>query len=208
MNRKGIVGLIIVLLVFGSYAVPKILNRLNPEQLVFIGKAPAFSLPNQNGKLIANNAFEGKVYLVSFFFSTCPTICPIMNANMYKVQHEFLGNPNFGIASISINPKNDTPAVLKEYAKKIGVTSKSWYFLTGDQKTIYSLANKGFALYATENNAVAGGFEHSGMFALIDKKGNIRSRKDAHGNPIAFYDGLDNKSIRALKRDIQLLLQE
>ena len=81
-------------------------------------------------------------------------------------------------------------------------------FLTGDKNYIYDLSNKGFNIYAGENNKVAGGFEHSGLFALIDKEGNIRCRKDKFGNPILYYDGLEKKGVKAITEDIKKLLNE
>jgi protein SCO1/2 len=186
-------------------------NHKNKEVetgLVKIGPAPKFELTNQDGKTISNKNYDGKVYVVEFFFSTCPTICPIMNKNMITIQNEFFGNPNFGIASITINPENDTAAVLKKHAEELGVKSTNWHFLTGDQKYIYEIANKGFNLYAGENKNANGGFEHSGLFALIDKEGNIRCRKDQFGNPILYYDGLEAKGVKAIIEDIKILINE
>jgi protein SCO1/2 len=176
--------------------------------LVKIGPAPKFDLINQDGKKISNKDYDGKVYVVEFFFSTCPTICPIMNKNMKTIQDEFFGNPNFGIASITINPEHDTAEVLKKHADDLGIKSSNWHFLTGDKGYIYDIANKGFNLYAGENKAANGGFEHSGLFALIDKEGNIRCRKDEHGNPILYYDGLEAKGIKAIIKDIKKLINE
>ncbi|MFB0910518.1 MAG: SCO family protein, partial [Flavobacterium sp.] len=98
--------------------------------------------------------------------------------------------------------------VLKEHANLLGVKSSSWNFLTGDRDKIYDLANKGFNLYAGENSKVNGGFEHSGLFALVDKNGDIRCRKDDFGNPILYYDGLDKKGVRDIQQDINVLLKE
>ena len=134
-----------------------------------------------------------------------------MNENMVKIQKEFYGNPAFGIASISIDPERDTPEVLKAYATDKGASLKNWHFLTGDKVDVYSFSNDGFKLYAGENKDVEGGFEHSGLFALIDKNGYIRSRTVVNGeieNPIKFYNGLDDKEIQWLKQDIKLLLKE
>jgi protein SCO1/2 len=195
-------------LIFGIWAVPKIVAKFQKSDLVEIGPVPKFKLTNQDNKTISNNDYLGKVYVVEFFFSTCPTICPKMNESMLQLQNEFYGNPNFGIASITIDPSNDTPQVLKEHAKLLGVKHYNWHFLTGDKEYIYSLANKGFNLYAGENSKVAGGFEHSGLFALIDKEGKIRCRKDAQGNPILYYDGLDAAGVEAIKEDIKKLLEE
>lgn len=208
MKNKSYIGIAFIILVFGIWAVPKIIEKFKGNDLMVLGKAPQFELTNQNGKKTTNKDYDGKVYVLEFFFSTCPTICPKMNQNMITIQNEFFGNPNFGIASITINPENDTPQVLKEHAKTLGVTSKNWHFLTGEKEYIMNLANKGFNIYAGENSKVSGGFEHSGLFALIDKKGNIRCRKDEYNNPIMYYDGLEAKGVNAIKEDIKLLLEE
>ncbi|MGV6844708.1 MAG: SCO family protein, partial [Lutibacter sp.] len=206
MKKYSYIGIAFIILIFGIYAVPKIVSKFSKPKLATIGKVPSFSFINQNGDYITNNFYKNKVYVVEFFFTTCPTICPKMNKNMVSIQNKFMGNPNFGIASFSINPKHDTPQILKAYAKEHGANAKNWNFLTGDQDKIYTLANNGFTLYAGEDSQAAGGFEHSGSFALIDKNGNIRSRYDKYGNPIAFYDGLNPKEIYKLEEDIAILL--
>lgn len=208
MKNKSYIGISFIVLIFGIWAVPKILAKFQKADLVTIGPVPKFELTDQNNKKISNTDYLGKVYVVEFFFSTCPTICPIMNQNMLKLQEEFYGNPSFGIASITIDPEHDTPAVLKVHADQLGVKNYNWHFLTGDKKYIYDLALKGFNLYAGENDKQAGGFEHSGLFALIDKEGNIRCRKDSFDNPILYYDGLEEAGIKAIKEDIKKLLEE
>jgi protein SCO1/2 len=208
MKNKSYIGISFIVLIFGIWAVPKIIAKFQKSDLVEIGPVPSFKLTNQDNKTISNADYLGKVYVVEFFFSTCPTICPKMNESMLQLQNEFYGNPNFGIVSITIDPSNDTPQVLKEHAKLLGVKHYNWHFLTGDKAYIYNLANKGFNLYAGENNKVAGGFEHSGLFALIDKDGKIRCRKDAQGNPILYYDGLEASGVEAIKEDIKKLLEE
>jgi len=200
--------MVFIILIFGIYAVPKIIAKFSGSDLMEIGPAPKFELTDQNNNKISNKDYNGKVYVVEFFFSTCPSICPIMNRHMVEIQNEFFGNPNFGIASISINPENDTPEVLKKHAADLKVNSKNWHFLTGDKDYIFNLANKGFNIYAGENSQVNGGFEHSGLFALIDKNGKIRCRKDASGNPILYYDGLEKPGVTAIKEDIKKLLEE
>ncbi|RAK24363.1 protein SCO1/2 [Flavobacterium aquaticum] len=208
MKNKSYIGISFIVLIFGIWAVPKIIAKFQKSDLVEIGPVPEFKLANQDNKMISDKDYLGKVYVVEFFFSTCPTICPKMNESMLQLQNEFYGNPNFGIASITIDPAKDTPQVLKEHAILLGVKHYNWHFLTGDKDYIYSLANKGFNLYAGENNKVAGGFEHSGLFALIDKDGKIRCRKDAQGNPILYYDGLEASGVEAIKEDIKKLLEE
>ena len=208
MKNKSYIGISFIVLIFGIWAVPKIIAKFQKSDLVEIGPVPAFKLTNQENKSISDKDYLGKVYVVEFFFSTCPTICPKMNESMLQLQEEFYGNPNFGIASITIDPAKDTPQVLKEHANLLGVKHYNWHFLNGDKEYIYSLANKGFNLYAGENNKVAGGFEHSGLFALVDKNGKIRCRKDAQGNPILYYDGLEASGVEAIKEDIKKLLDE
>jgi protein SCO1/2 len=207
MKNKAYIGISFVVLIFGIWAVPKIVGRFQKSDLVEIGPAPSFTLTDQNGKEISNDDYKGKVYVLEFFFSTCPTICPKMNANMLKLQDAFYGKPNFGLASITIDPVHDTPEVLKAHAELLGVKHYNWHFLTGDKDYIYNLA-KDFKLYAGVNPGAAGGFEHSGMFALIDKDGNIRSRKDNFGNPILYYDGLDEAGLKAIEDDIKKLIEE
>ncbi len=227
MKNKSYIGISFIILLFGIYAVPKIISRIqngdvvkgerldkvsNNEaanvKLLKIGPAPKFELTDQNNKKITEADYKGKVYVLEFFFSTCPSICPKMNRNMVDIQNQFFGNPNFGIASISIDPEHDTAEVLKAHAEVLGAKSSNWHFLTGDKKYIYNLANKGFNLYAGENSKVNGGFEHSGLFALIDKNGNIRCRKDDYGNPILYYDGIEKEGVKAIQQDIAILLRE
>lgn len=226
-KNKSYIGISFIILVFGIYAIPKIVDRIkndkvvqgerldtvnpttaNQGQLIKIGPAPKFELVNQDNKKITNETYKGKVYVLEFFFSTCPTICPKMNESMLVLEKSFFGNPNFGIVSITIDPDNDTPQVLKDHADLLGVKSSNWNFLTGNKDYIFNLANEGFNLYAGENKKVAGGFEHSGLFALIDKNGNIRCRSDDFGNPILYYDGLDKKGVRNIQQDINILLKE
>jgi protein SCO1/2 len=227
-KNKSYIGISFIVLIFGIYAVPKIVDRIkngevvqgnrldnvglktskSDAKLMTIGPAPKFELTNQNNAKISNATYKGKVYVLEFFFTTCPSICPKMNLSMLEIEKTFFGNPNFGIVSITIDPAHDTPQVLKDHAKLLGVKSSNWNFLTGDRATIMDLSNKGFNLYAGENSKVNGGFEHSGLFALIDKDGNIRCRKDDFGNPILYYDGLDKKGVREIQEDIKILLEE
>lgn len=226
-KNKSYIGISFIVLIFGIYAIPKIIDKIQgntvvnasrldqkngsgekAEDLIDVGKAPSFALTNQDNKVIENDFYNGKVYVLEFFFTTCPTICPKMNLSMLQIEKTFFGNPNFGIVSITIDPETDTPEVLKAHAKLLGVKSSTWNFLTGDKTAIFDLANKGFNLYAAANKKVSGGFEHSGLFALVDKNGHIRCRKDEFGNPILYYDGLDQKGVKEIQEDIKLLLKE
>jgi protein SCO1/2 len=233
MNKKySYIGISFVILLFGIYVVRNIDRRVHQNDLVqddrlhkvekqgektndlfVFNKVPDFEFINQHGLTITNDDYKGKVYVVEFFFSSCPTICPIMNRKMLILQNEFKKNVNFGIASISITPEIDSPEVLKAYALRNGIQDKNWHLLTGKpEETVYTLSNKGFKLYAGKGDANHGGFEHSGLFALVDKQGYIRSRKDQFGNPIMYYRAIEEQGfpdqIEALKQDIKILLNE
>lgn len=207
MKDKSYIWISLIILIFGIWAVPKILKKFEKADLILVGTAPKFELVDQNNKKINNDSYKDKVYVVEFFFANCPTICPIMNANMMKLQEAFYGKMDFGIASITIDPTRDTVEALKAHADGLGVKNPYWHMMTGDATYIYDLAKK-FNLYTGVNPESPGGFEHSGLFALIDKEGNIRSRKDEHGNPIIYYDGTSDEGVAWLKEDIKALLDE
>lgn len=231
MKNYSYIGISFIILVFGIIFIPKIvdrvqsgntlqsdrLNRASNADLAYITlngeskKVPDFLLTNQDSLMISNEDFLGKVYVVEFFFTSCPSICPIMNRNMKILETQFGDRDDFGIASITIDPEKDTPRELKKYAEVYDVFSPNWHFLTGDRSYIYELANLGFNIFAEINPAVAGGFEHQGYFALVDQKGYLRSRRDDYGNPIVYYLGIDDEDaeiqdIELLQQDIQILL--
>ena len=243
-NKKNII-IIILILVFGLVFVPRIIDRVknndvsrsesrslkldnfekNIQPLPYLlvnnerKKVPDFKFINQNEKQVSNKDYLGKVYIVEFFFTTCTTICPIMNTNLVHIQNSFTAFPDFGIASFSINPEYDTSEVLQLYAQDNGITNPNWNLMTGDRNEIYKLANEGFNLYTAASSDFVDGFEHSGYFAIIDKEGYIRSRVDEFGNPKIYYKGsvdfnekLDNngeaEEITILKEDLLKLLNE
>ncbi|AWX45134.1 SCO1 protein like protein [Flagellimonas maritima] len=229
-----------IILVFGIFAIYEITKRLKDgsvvendrmsvgslqRELSFIvadgkkRKVPEFSFLNQDSLLVSDKDYLGKVYIAEFFFTTCPTICPIMTKNLVELQNTFKAYDEFGVASFTINPRYDTPIVLKKYADRYGITDKDWHLLTGNQDEIYKLAQEGFYILANEVEDAPGGFEHSGMFALVDKDGYIRSRTDGNGNPLIYYrgtitekQGVNNEGeaqqITMLKEDIKKLLKE
>ncbi len=220
------IGITLVLLVFGIIFIPKIISRISGEQIVdmdrhnlnhaakgdmdmaTIGPAPEFSLINQYGAQFDSSRLAGQIYVVEFFFTTCPSICPIMTQNLLKVQTAFADESRVSLISVTINPTYDTSEVLSEYAQKYGITHPNWFLLTGAQDDIYDMANKGFNLYVGPGAAIDGGFEHSGFFALVDDQGMIRSRYDAYGNPIIYYDGLETSQVSKLINDISVLLKK
>ena len=217
------------MLIFGIIFFPRIMDRIEnqsindskrlsiSDELSFIKlngekrKVADFLFLNQDSLFISNQDFNGKVFIAEFFFTRCPSICIEMNKNM-KILDDLYGDRNdFGIASFTIDPENDTPTTLKQYSELIEVKSKNWHFLTGDKEDIYELSNKGFNIFSSINEAVEGGFEHQGFFALIDKDGYIRSRVNDYGTPIVYYSGITNENeniqgIEMIKEDIDKLL--
>jgi protein SCO1/2 len=242
-SNYSYIGVAFIILLFGIIFVPRIVDRVKNKDIIRDGsrsnviskekfetessgldyllingtrkKVPMFSFINQNGKTITNKDYLGKVYVVEFFFTTCPTICPRMSRNLVEIQNDIQDFDNFGIASFSIMPETDTPQILKQYASDYKVTNPNWNFLTGNgEEAVYELANVGFNIFVDTEN-----FEHSGDLALVDKQGYLRSRQDAFGNAKIFYKGIiseqekidedgNEQEITMLKEDIKKLLKE
>lgn len=229
----------LIVLIFGALTIPKLVNRLKKDAVVqhnrmanmanlplaYITangtkrKVPNFTFYNQDSVLVTTEDMLGKVYVLDFFFTSCPTICPKMTQNLKQIQKTFAKDQNFALLSITIDPKRDSAPRLRQYANQYEANTKNWHFLTGDKDRIYTLSNDGFYMLANENKMVPGGFEHSGLFALVDKQGYLRSRTDANNNPIIYYRGTVSEAqgvndlgevqqITILKEDIKKLLAE
>jgi len=230
MKKYSYVGISFVILIFGIIFFPKIMDRIDnqsisqstrlakSDDLSFIKlngekrKVPEFIFLNQDSLLISSEDFIGKVFIAEFFFTRCPSICIEMNKNMKVLDKIFGDRDDFGIASFTIDPDHDSPTTLKKYSELIEIKSKNWHFLTGDKKDIYDLSNSGFNIFSTINQAVDGGFEHQGFFALIDQKGYIRSRVNEYGVPLVYYLGIEdensnNQGIDMIQEDIKKLLK-
>ncbi len=154
-----------------------------------------FSLTNQNGKTITQKDYEGKIYVADFFFTTCPTICPIMTKNMGVVQEKIINDNDILLLSHSVTPNIDSVAQLKKYALEKGVNDAKWNLVTGSKKHIYELARKSYL--AVKSDGDGGPFDmiHTENFILVDKEKRIRG----------FYDGTDIEEIEKLLSDIQIL---
>lgn len=185
-KRKIIIPIAVIALLFLAIGIGMSYFKNN---LYTVMKVPDFSLTDQNNKKITNKDMLGKVYLVEFFFSSCPTICPVMNSNMRAIEDE-INNPEFGIVSISIDPEHDTPEILKKHAERIGVKSPNWHFLTGNRDYIGKIADQ-FNIYVGDKEDEGESLNHSGMIALVDQEGNIRCRYNKENMPILYYSGLN-----------------
>ncbi len=159
---------------------------------------PDFELKNQYGQIVSVRDMKGKIFVTDFFFTTCPSICPIMKTQMLRVNEKFGSVQDFRIYSISIDPRHDTVEVLKEYSERLGIENESWQFLTGDLDSILDLAQKGFLVSAAEDSTAPGGYIHSGAFILVDKELRIRG----------YYDGTKELKVDELMKDIAILQKE
>ena len=154
-----------------------------------------FSLLNQNGDTITQENYRDKIYVADFFFTTCPTICPIMTANLVEVQAALANDPEVLLLSHSVTPEIDSVAQLKKYAIEKGVNDAKWNLVTGDKKQIYELARKSYL--AVQEDGDGGPFDmiHTENFILIDKQRRIRG----------FYDGTKEEEMDRLLSDIEIL---
>ncbi len=159
---------------------------------------PDFSFVNQAGSTVTQADVAGKIYVTDFFFTSCPTICPVMKRQMIKVYDKFKDNPDFMILSHSIDPTHDTPEVLKKYADDLGVQGTQWTFLTGPKDEIYDIGQGHYLVTAKEDEAAEGGYIHSGAFVLVDKDRRVRG----------MYDGTTDEGTEKLMKDIDRLLAE
>lgn len=154
---------------------------------------PEFKFVNQYADTITRKSLDGKIYVADFFFTTCPTICPVMHRNMIKVYDEFKGDDSFRIISHTIDPKYDTVPVLKRYADKLGITGNTWWLLHGEKGDTYKIATS--YLQSVQEKNPNGEYIHDGYFILVDKQKRIRGT----------YMGTDPKEVDKLMEDIKTL---
>lgn len=158
-----------------------------------------FSFVNQDSILVTQEDFKDKVYVADFFFTSCPTICPIMKSEMLRVYEAFKDNDEVLILSHTIDPAYDTVALLKDYAERLGVQDHSkWHFVTGEKEDIYEIGQGDYMVTAMEDEDEPGGFLHSGAFILVDKQRRVRG----------IYDGTKAIEVNKLIKDIPRLLEE
>lgn len=161
-----------------------------------------FSFTNQEGKTITQKDIEGKVFIVEYFFTTCKTICPVMNVQMQRVHKEFKSNDGVRILSFTVDPETDTVEQMNRYAESHGADPSTWFFLTGSKDDLYSLARRSFFVLkpaeAENQGDVGSDFIHTNNFVLVDQKKRIRG----------YYDGTSKKEVDELISDIKLLLKE
>lgn len=180
-----------------------------PEKLPIIGERDIvngdtiyhtirpFVFINQDSQEVTQKTFEGKIYVVDFFFTHCPTICPKVTKQMLRLYDKFKNDDRILFLAHSIDARNDTIGRLKEFATNLGVSSKKWHFVTGNIDSIYSIAADYYSVAKADNES-PGGFDHSGRLILVDKKRRVRS----------FCDGTDGTDVDRFMNDIVVLLNE
>lgn len=174
---------------------PKLVDRSLHDK-VENHKVDDFKLTNQNGIVVTQEDYKNKIYVVDFFFTRCPSICPIMTDNLVKVQNHFIDNNNIMLLSLSVTPNIDSVSVLKKYAQQKGVVDHKWNITTGDKEHIYHLARKSYFAVVEQGDGGLQDFIHTPNFILVDTKKQIRG----------VYDGTDDQAVVQLINDIGTLL--
>lgn len=177
------------------YFGPKNALRTNDTQYHAV---PNFEFVNQYGEKVTGKTMDGKIYVTEYFFTTCQSICPIMNTNLTRLYKEFKDTPDLMFLSHTVDPETDSVPVLRAYAETHGVNDHKWLFVTGPKAQLYELARKGYVLNAEEGDGGAEDFIHTQNFALVDKEKHIRG----------YYDGTDSTEMSRLASEIKLLLDE
>ena len=177
-------------------------SMVNPElvdsTLVYVKKYHTigdFELVNQNGDTITHKTYSDKIYIADFFFTTCPTICPVMTANMADIQEVIKTDPEVMLLSHSVTPDIDSVPQLKKYALEKGVIDSKWNLVTGSKKEIYELARKSYLAVLTDGDGGPYDMIHTENFILVDKERRIRG----------FYDGTSKDEIDQLLSDLEVL---
>jgi protein SCO1 len=158
--------------------------------------AGSFSFVNQDGETVNEKSVRDKVTVVEYFFTSCPSICPIMNENLKDVYEKFNKDTAFMILSHTVDPERDSVTALKKYAHRYGASAPGWEFLTGDKNALYLSASRDYLLSAADSGS--SNFIHTQYVALLDKERRIRG----------FYDGTNKENVLKLESDIRLLLKE
>ena len=205
-----VVSTIILALFYGALKPKKVLPIYQPSMVNYelvdstlqhvkkYHKIAPFSFENQNGKTITQDDYEGKIYIADFFFTTCPTICPKMTANMVNIQEEILNDSTVMLLSYSVTPKIDSVPQLKKYAIEKGVNDEKWNLLTGNKKEIYTMARKSYLAVKDDGDGGPYDMIHTENFILVDPEKKIRG----------FYDGTNTLAMRELLIDLEILKDE
>lgn len=202
MSRKTVFYIVFfIILVTGFYfTMSQLVPGFGKSKLEPIGRVLPFSFTNQDGRTVTENDVAGKVFVAEYFFTTCKSICPVMNGNMRRVYERFKNDPDFLILSHTSDPKNDSVPVLKKYADSLKVNTDKWIFLTGFKDSLYKQARYSYKIDDPNNNPINSDedFIHSQFFSLVDKKGVVRN----------IYEGIQQSEVEKMMKEIEQLLKE
>lgn len=243
MNKKALYGILIALIIpLVAYFIMKAVPTVTTPHRIFFdsvttkvskgkeitdtvwSRVPDFSFTNQLGQQVSwkdflyqknDSTIEGKIVVIDFFFTHCPTICPAMTRNMKLLRDNIKRNNMVGdreanfvqFLSVSVDPERDSVPDLKKWADRFQINPENWWLLTGNKKEIYDWARNGLKLAIVDGGNVDTNFMHPQLFMLLDKDRVIRARKDDMGN-VKMYNGLDSTDLRNLAEDIVLLSLE
>lgn len=185
------------------------------EILADYGPVPDFRLTNQDGSRVSLADLRGKVWLANFIYTECTETCPLQSLQVHRLQEEFAGSRELRFVSITVDPKHDTPEVLRRYAERHGADPERWLFLTGPKPVIHALAKDGFRLGVSDASPTSGGsgwplapgpafashgsgglILHSSRFILVDRQARIR----------AYHRTDDPDSLARLRENLRALL--
>ena len=201
---------IILYLFFNALTPRKILPIYQPAEVSFelvdsslqhikkYHKIADFKLTNQNGQSISQRDYENRIYVADFFFTTCPSICPIMTDNMVYIQQYIMDDENIYLLSFSVTPAIDSVPQLQKYALEKGVIDAKWNLLTGNKKEIYTLARKSYFVVKEDGDGGPHDMIHTENFVLVDPDKRIRG----------YYDGTSKTAMDSLKLDLVTLKEE
>ena len=202
MRKKTVFFIVFFfLLVIGFYyTMSQLIPGFGKSRLAPIGRVLPFAFTNQDGKKVTEQDVAGKVFVAEYFFTTCKSICPIMNTNMKIVYERFKNENDFLILAHTCDPGTDSVERLKKYADSLNVDTDKWIFLTGTKDSLYRQARHSYKIDDPNNNPLSNevDFLHSQFFSLVDKKGNVRS----------IYEGNERKDVERMINEIEVLLKE
>ncbi|RKR81432.1 protein SCO1/2 [Mucilaginibacter gracilis] len=184
--------------IYGPRVVAKTFHKYHGKAIAdtIFHQVSNFKLTDQDGKPVSLQTFGGKILVVNFFYTHCPTVCAQMNSNMDLLAHSYIKNKMLRFVSITVDPDRDSAAALKKYASQFNVSASKWSFVTGDTATVYNLARKGFLVNALKLGA--DDFIYSDKLILIDPVGRIRG----------YYEGTDSKDVTKLNDEIKVQIAE
>ncbi len=198
MRSYLIFGFLLLLLSCGKSTqetLPFIGDREDLDGSKIIHSIRPFSFQNQLGETVTNDTYKGKIHIVDFFFTSCPSICPYVTAQMKRIQDHVADYGDVMLLAHTLDPKRDSISVLKTYADKIGADPSIWHFLRGPKEEVLTIANEDYFVAALESPDAPGGFDHSGKIILLDKEAKIRG----------FCDGMDKNAVSEFIKTIDQL---